>query len=106
LVAKPEGKLGYFYTIEGFECLRTPNDFDEFYDLGVRSFGFTWSFDNEYACGRHTKNDRGLTTKGLEVVEHMKAKEKLIVDIAHLSEQSVQDCCKSYDTFWTSTQVR
>ena len=103
LTTKPADKIGYFYTIEGFECLREPNDFDEFYSLGVRSFGLTWSFDNSYACGRHTKNDRGLTKQGLEVIGKMKQKQKLIVDIAHLSEQSVKDLDKSWPGMMVTT---
>lgn len=93
---KPKNKIGFFYSIEGFECFRTANDFDEFYEMGVRSFGFTWAFENKYAHGRHSKNDRGITTLGRQIIKKMNKKKKLIVDIAHLSEQSVKDLGRYY----------
>jgi len=93
---KPDGKIGFFYSIEGFECFRTPEDFDEFYDLGVRAFGFTWTYDNRYACGRASKNDVGITKLGRKVIDKMNKKKRLIIDIAHLSEQSVKDLDKYY----------
>lgn len=100
---KPKGDIGFFYSIEGFECLRTPEDFNEFYDLGVRSFGFTWSYENQYACGRHSKHDFGLTTQGRRVIDLMNTQAKLIVDIAHLSEKSVRDVEKKWPSMIVTT---
>ncbi len=100
---KPADLVGYFFSIEGFECFRSPADFEEFYDLGVRSFGFTWSHDNLYACGRHTKRDTGLTSDGYTVIERMRKREKLIVDIAHLSEKSIADLEKKWSGMIVTT---
>lgn len=91
LTNKPDDRIGFFYSIEGVECFRTPEDFDEFYDMGVRVFGLTWDYENKYAHGRKSKHDQGITNLGKQVIERMNRKERLIIDIAHLSEQSVKD---------------
>lgn len=96
--------LGYFYSIEGFQCLRTPADFEDFFNLGVRSFGFTWSYENDYAHGRHSTQDSGMTKKGIEVI-HMMNQKKLIVDIAHLSEHSVKDLDRYFKGMIVSTHT-
>lgn len=100
---KPKNKIGFFYSIEGFECFRIPDDFDEFYKIGVRSFGFTWDFDNKYACGRYSKNDKGITRLGRQVIKKMNRKKKIIVDIAHLSEQSIRDLDRYYSGMIVTT---
>ena len=92
-----QGEIGYFLTIEGLDCLRTPEDFDEFYDLGVRSFGFTWCNDNSYACGGETRQDRGLTDAGHEVLRRMNERKKLILDVSHLSPKSITDISDSFE---------
>lgn len=104
LTAWSQDTLGYFYSIEGFQCLRSAADFEEFFNLGVRSFGFTWSYENEYAHGRHSTQDDGITKRGLEVITLMNQK-KLIVDIAHLSEQSVRDLDTHYEGMIVSTHT-
>lgn len=88
-ISNKDNVINCFYTIEGFECLRSPADFDYFYDLGVRSFGLTWEKDNKYAGGRHGKG-QGITRLGKEVLQRME-KRNLIVDIAHLGEKSVME---------------
>lgn len=92
----PRDEIACFYTIEGLQCLRSPQDLFHFLDLGVKVFGLTWSTDNQYACGRHSKNDRGLSAKGNEVVGLM-SRENIILDIAHLSQKSVQDAAKIFE---------
>lgn len=91
-----------FHSIEGFQCLRKPEDIDEFYEMGVRSFGMTWSGDNDYACGRHTKRDVGISKFGKEVLARLSNK-RCILDIAHLSERSVQDLSKLYSGMIVTT---
>ncbi|MBN2016359.1 membrane dipeptidase [Candidatus Dojkabacteria bacterium] len=87
---KSEECIGFIYSIEGFECFRTLEDFDEFYNLGVRVFGFTWDYVNDYAYARKVEEDEGLTVKGKLLVKKMNER-RLILDIAHLSENSVKD---------------
>jgi membrane dipeptidase len=103
LVNKPDDRVGYFFSIEGLHCLRSPEDFIEFYDLGVRSVGFTWSCGNDYAGGRDDKVDAGLTLAGLEVVKLMNEKKKIIIDIAHLGEKSARDIEKKWQGMMVTT---
>lgn len=93
---KPEGKIGYLYAIEGFDCFRSQEDLEEFYGMGVRCFAPAWATDNDYACGRHTESDRGLTAEGKELINRMNGR-KLIMDVTHLSEKSVLDLAGSFD---------
>lgn len=98
-----EHQIGYFLSIEGFDCLRSVDDFDEFYELGVRSFGFSWCNDNSFARGQSTTNDDGLSSAGYQVLERMKKREKLLVDISHLSRQSILDIDRSYNGMMIAT---
>lgn len=91
------GRIGFIYTIEGFDCLRTPDDVDEMYDLGVRCFGPTWNNDNLYASGRLSKNDAGITTQGNEVLRKLNNHKKAILDISHLSYNSIKDADKMFN---------
>ncbi len=102
LVKEGSEQISCFYSIEGFECLQTPGDIEEFYDLGIRSFGMTWEDDNKYACGRGTRNDVGISSQGLEVIKHLCGK-KTIIDIAHLSEKSVRDLERNYNGMIVTT---
>lgn len=105
LVSKPPGTIGFIITLEGFECCRTRDDFDLFYDHGARIFGFTWNNDNQYACGRDTTNEQGMTAEGLSVIRMMNERKKLIVDIAHLSEQSVRDLDQNFNGMIVATHA-
>ncbi|HEC65628.1 MAG TPA: hypothetical protein ENI23_10050 [bacterium] len=84
-----------FYSVEGFHCLRTPDDFDILYEIGTRSFGMTWGHNNDYAADRAGENT-GLTKQGIELVKKMDNK-KLFVDIAHLGEKSVTDLAQNFN---------
>ncbi|MBL7021781.1 membrane dipeptidase [Patescibacteria group bacterium] len=94
--------ISCIYTIEGLQCFRSPDDFDYFYNLGVRIFGLSWEDDNDYACGRGSKKDKGISQKGFDVLERMNDK-SLIIDIAHLSEKSVVDVAKNFNGMIVST---
>lgn len=100
---KTDSEIGFFYSVEGLECIRKPEDFLELYDLGVRSFGFSWDNGNEYCSGRHSKEDTGISKKGLELIKLMGEKEKLIIDIAHLSSLSIQELAENWDGMIVTT---
>ncbi|RKH00755.1 peptidase M19 [Corallococcus sp. CA047B] len=55
-------------------------------DCGLTGSGFTLGFDVDANC----KNTKGLTADGKALVQEMMAK-GMIIDIAHMSEKSVQD---------------
>jgi membrane dipeptidase len=100
---KPKDKIGYFYAIEGMECFNEPKDFNLFYDLGVRCFSFTWSFDNNYASGRDTNNNHGLTNQGREVLNLMKEQNNLIIDVVHASPKTINDIANAWDGVLVTT---
>lgn len=100
----PSNKVGLFYSIEGFECFRDENDFETFYDLGVRSFGLTWESANAYATGNGSPSDFGITSKGKELLKRM-SRNRLIVDTAHLSDLSFKDLDKYFDGIIVNTHA-
>ena len=91
------GQIGYLYTIEGFDCLRDLADIDEMYDLGVRCFGPTWNNDNLYASGRASQNDVGITALGKEAIRRLNDRKNLLLDISHLSRNSIIDANKMFN---------
>jgi membrane dipeptidase len=100
-----DDKIKFFYGIEGFDCLRTPDDFGEFYEMGVRCFGPAWNNNNAYTSGRGGKEDYGLTAAGREVVRMMNGKKKLLADISHLSPRAVRDLDKYFDGLIVATHA-
>lgn len=95
-IDKVGDKIGYFHSIEGMDCLRSPNDFDEFYDRGVRMFTMTWDNSNIFATGIMDDNDKGITKLGLEVLKKAE-KRKVIMDISHLSRGSIDDLQNNFN---------
>jgi len=83
----PDHKIGYYYSLEGVECLRNESDLNIFYDIGVRMIGLTWEPANLYATGIGAKSDFGLTKKGEMLLKEIN-KYKLLIDSAHLSPKS------------------
>lgn len=74
---------------------------NQYYDLGVRSIGFTWNYSNALAEGLHkafgdkngSRSPAGLTPLGIETVERMN-KLGIIIDVSHLSPASFWDVIK------------
>lgn len=97
-------KIGFFYSIEGLECFRDENDFEFFYDIGVRSFGLTWEAENDFATGNGSNVDFGITSKGKELLKKMNNR-RLIVDTAHLSDNSFVDLDKGFDGIIVNTHA-
>jgi microsomal dipeptidase-like Zn-dependent dipeptidase len=60
------------------------------YDCGVTTNSFTLGFDVARDAAGNCRNTKGLTDEGKALVQAMMAK-GMLVDMAHLSEKSVQD---------------
>ncbi len=60
-------------------------------DKGVRSFGLTWNFDNDFAASCAGVSSGGLTKLGRDFVRFCHSN-NLVVDIAHASKQTIDDC--------------
>ena len=87
--------------IEGAYSLSKENGeelLNQYYDLGVRSIGFTWNYSNALGEGLHkafgdkegTKSPAGLTDLGIKTIERMN-KLGIIIDVSHLSPASFWD---------------
>lgn len=59
-------------------------------DDNVKILTLTWNGDNQIGCGAQTENDTGLTQFGKEVIRELE-KNKIVVDVSHLSDRSFYD---------------
>ena len=89
-------RVGIVLHIEGCEALGEPEDLRVFFNLGVRSIGLTWNYDNKFAASCLSTKDYGLTGEGEALVA---AADKLgmMVDLSHASPKTSADTLKSSD---------
>jgi membrane dipeptidase len=80
-------RTGLVLHLEGGEALGEPEDLRIFYNLGVRSVGLTWNYDNKYAASCMSKKDYGLTGEGEELVAEAN-KLGVMVDLSHTSART------------------
>ncbi len=80
-----------FLTIEGGEVIKSLNDLEMLYDMGVRMLTLTWNFDNHIAGANGSKT--GLTPFGEEIIRKMNEL-GMIIDLSHSSEKTFFDVCK------------
>jgi membrane dipeptidase len=96
LKAKSEHKLAAWVALEGAEPILNQLDLlRAFYRMGVRSIGLTWNVRNAVADGVAEGRERGggLTQFGETVVREMN-KLGMVIDVAHMTLQGVQDVLK------------
>jgi membrane dipeptidase len=85
----PDGHLACMLSFEGAEpLLADPVLFDLFHALGVRILSLTWNGANDLGAGIGATG--GLTAKGRAFLPILAAK-PLVLDIAHLGPQTVDD---------------
>lgn len=58
--------------------------------LGVRAMTLTWNHDNEIASGARGKDDGGVTSFGVEVINLMNEM-GILIDVSHLNDKSFYD---------------
>ncbi|MGN0499070.1 MAG: dipeptidase [Acutalibacteraceae bacterium] len=63
-------------------------------DDNVKILTLTWNGDNQIGCGAQTENDTGLTQFGKEVIRELE-KNKIVVDVSHLSDRSFYDTAEN-----------
>ena len=78
---------GIIMHIEGCEALGEPEDLRVFYNLGVRSIGLTWNYDNKYAASCLSSKDYGLTGEG-EALIALANRLGFMVDLSHSSPRT------------------
>lgn len=85
------GKIAALLSLEGGEPLSGEiSMLRNFYRLGVRLIGLTWSFQNELGYGIRERSDLGLTEFGFKVVEEANSL-GMIVDVSHLNVAGFND---------------
>jgi membrane dipeptidase len=86
-------RTGILLHIEGCEPLGEPEDLRIFYNLGVRSVGLTWNYDNKYAASCLSTKDYGLTGEG-EALVALANKLGVMVDLSHTSPKTSSEALK------------
>lgn len=80
--------IKFIYSIEGADYIKSPNELEELYELGLRSILIVWNNKNKYGSGN--KSDIGLTKLGRELIK--KAIDLgLIIDVSHANEKTFYD---------------
>lgn len=86
-------KTGIILSLEGGEPIEDINNIPLIKSLGIRAVSLTWSRDNSLASAHNTKNDRGLSNKGKEVVRLLNHN-KIMIDVSHASDKTIDDILK------------
>ncbi|MDD2487698.1 MAG: membrane dipeptidase [Candidatus Gracilibacteria bacterium] len=84
-----KGKVGFLLHMEGANPLSSIEDFEYFYNLGLRSIGITWRDGNAFY------DERGLTALGIDLIKRLN-KLPIICDLAHTTETLFWDIMKHY----------
>lgn len=82
--------IKYVYGLEGLDYLKTIEDIDKIYELGVRSVNIVWNNDNKFGGGAKGDNKRGLTKLGEKLVKKL-VKRKIAIDLSHANEKTFYD---------------
>lgn len=91
-----------FLSIEGAELIEAPGALDKAYDAGVRLVTLAWNYQNAFACGAATDNDKGLTDCGRSLVREL-VRRGVIIDVSHLSEAGFWDVCMETEAPFAAT---
>jgi membrane dipeptidase len=84
--------IGLITLMEGADCIRTPDDLDEFWELGVRIIGPTWA-GNRFCGG--TRVPGPLTKEGRALLAGM-GERGFILDVSHMSEEPMLQALDLY----------
>ncbi|MEG2085883.1 MAG: membrane dipeptidase [Clostridia bacterium] len=92
--AKAQFKTAIIFSLEGGEPIENDESaLQEFYDLGVKIVGLTWSRKNSLATGSvfsqhnsfNIEDNGGITQKGKQVLKNME-KLNMILDLSHIND--------------------
>lgn len=82
--------------------MEAPGALDKAYDAGVRLVTLAWNYQNAFACGAATDNDKGLTGRGRALVQEL-VRRNMIIDVSHLSEAGFWDVCLETEAPFAAT---
>jgi len=81
----------FLYSIEGCDYIKNLDELEELYNLGLRAILPVWNNENIYGSG--FKSDKGLTTKGEELIK--KAIDLgIIIDLSHANPNTFDGLIK------------
>ncbi len=86
--------------VECADPITSPDELDQWVDLGVVAIGMAWWHQSRYAGGNgtdHTKPGNGLTDLGRELVKRMDAL-GVVHDLSHLSQRAVDELLELTDS--------
>ncbi len=85
--------------VECADPITTPDELEQWVDLGVVAIGMAWWHQSRYAGGNgtdHTKPGNGLTDLGRELVKRMDEL-GVVHDLSHLSQRAVDELLTATD---------
>lgn len=90
-----ENKTTAVLTVEGGRLIGNDlQNIKRLADDNVKIVTLTWNGDNQIGCGAQTDNDTGLTSFGKTVIRELE-KNKIVVDVSHLSDGSFYDTAEN-----------
>ena len=97
LIAKREGKLGIIFGLQNAMPLgQDVQLLPILYKLGVRVIQLTYSEMNPFGCGCTERNDTGLTSLGVQLVQGMN-RLGMLVDLSHVGHRTAMDAIDMSD---------
>lgn len=88
--------IKHIYGIEGLDYLKSIEDIDKIYELGVRSVNIVWNNDNKFGGGARGNSKQGITKLGEKLIEKLVDK-KIAIDLSHANEKTfynIVNICK------------
>lgn len=99
-IADEKKPIGYILSLEGADSLVDIAYLHKAYEYGLRAVGLSHFGPGRYAPG--TKQEGGLTTKGIELLKEM-GKLNMILDITHLTDEGFDQALDLYQgPVWAS----
>lgn len=86
-----DGKFNLILGIEGMGAVENSDQLEALYELGYRHIGITWNEQNNFGSG--TANVGGITAEGEKLIKKCNQL-GMIVDFAHLNDESFFDACQ------------
>ena len=83
-----KGGLKFLIALEGLDALTDPYDVYMLKELGMRSMGLCWNYDNKFAASCMSRKDYGLTGSGEDAIKICN-ENGIVVDGAHASKNSI-----------------
>ena len=91
VAAKTNNKCTVFLQIQGADCVEGGlEQVDEFHQLGLRVLQLTHHYNNVYAGGALSLEQKGLSRQGLALIDKLESK-KMLIDLSHASVASAED---------------